>query len=716
MVKTLGRVLLAASMAIPMLVRAEPILDRVEVVETEAEAQIHIEFITQVRYLRHFPTDEAERVQIFLDLPQLRQGIPLEREFRTVPPSDVIPGFSVNFPEPGTNSLAIRFSKPVKFRISPSNNGRGIVLHIPMADLVAKPKVEVEELETAAPQPEPIPIEVPEIPAGMSVEEYTAKLMGDARAAMGLGDYAKATQLLNAVLNLPPHQHSQEALELVGQAREKNGELTKAKAEYELYLKLYPQSANVPQVKQRLSDVEAAIKLASEKKTREKRPVREVYDNQIYGNWNQYYYDVHTNTKGQGIDTRTHDQSSLISNLDITGRFRRNEYDNRLVFRDTHLLNLLPGEDNENRNQVRAAYFETENRQLGYMARLGRQTGNYGGILGRFDGALLRYALTPRYRINFVAGVLDERDVSYRRNFYGVNLDIGPFAEKWSGNLYYIQQKVDDVVERRAVGAELRYFDVNKYFYSLLDYDTIYKEVNIASFQGNWLTESGINFNLLVDHRKVPLLQLINGLFAVSNPPPNSVREALRLVSREQLRDFSQAQTADSDLILFGITKQMNTRWQLGGDIRLNRTSGLDAAGIIPARPETGTIWTYTLQAIGQDTLFKDDTSVIIGSYAESATNRASGPTSKIYSLVMSNYVVPRERWRISSSLRLSHLSSDPEIITNTVAPVVRVSYQLRERMAVEAEFGLEHIRTRNEIGSTRSLIETFFLGYRWDF
>ena len=48
--------------------------------------------------------------------------------------------------------------------------------------------------------------------------------------------------------------------------------------------------------------------------------------------------------------------------------------------------------------------------------------------------------------------------------------------------------------------------------------------------------------------------------------------------------------------------------------------------------------------------------------------------------------------------------------------PVVRVSYQLRERMAVEAEFGLEHIRTKNEIGSTRSLIETFFLGYRWDF
>ena len=35
------------------------------------------------------------------------------------------------------------------------------------------------------------------------------------------------------------------------------------------------------------------------------------------------------------------------------------------------------------------------NKESDYLARLGRQNGNSGGVLGRFDGALFRYGLTP---------------------------------------------------------------------------------------------------------------------------------------------------------------------------------------------------------------------------------------------------------------------------------------------------------------------------------
>ena len=42
------------------------------------------------------------------------------------------------------------------------------------------------------------------------------------------------------------------------------------------------------------------------------------------------------------------------------------------------------------------------------MTRLGRQNGNSGGVLGRFDGALFRYGFSPKYKLNFVAGTLDE--------------------------------------------------------------------------------------------------------------------------------------------------------------------------------------------------------------------------------------------------------------------------------------------------------------------
>ena len=712
----LCRALVVVSLTMPALALADQVLDRIEIIQTKTEADIHIEFLTQVHYLRHFPTNETDNIQIFLELPELKDGFPTRQEFRSSPPSDIVPSFSVNLPGQATNSITIKFSKPVQFRVSPDNSGRGLILHIPLEKQTVRPEVEGKAADVIAVEAQPLAIDAPTIPAGMSIEEYTEKLMADGNAALGAGDNSRATQIFNTLLNLPPHRHSQEAQELVGLAREKNGELAKAKVEYELYLKLYPAGEGATRVRQHLAAVEEAKKTAELKPAKAEKEVGEIHENTVYGGLSQYYYDGHTHAFGTGFDTSRHDLSFLLSNLDITGRFRHNQYDNKIVFRETHTLDFLPGDRHDNRNRVRAAYFEMEDKDFNYMIRLGRQAGNSGGILGRFDGALLRFGLSPTYRVNLVAGSLDEADASYKRNFYGVNLDIGPLAEKWSGNAYFITQKVDGITERSAVGAELRYFDNNKYLYSLFDYDTVYKKVNIATLQGSWQTESGINFNLLADHRKTPILQLINGLFAVS-PPVSSVRQALNQgVSKEQLKDFALAQTASTDTILLGVTRQMTPRWQLGGDVSVNRTSGLKAAGVIPATPDTGTVWTYSVQAIGLDTLFKHDTTVINASYAEAATSRASGPTSQIYSLIFSNTVVPRDKLLVNSSLKLVRLVSDPSITTYTVAPTLRVGYLLRERMTLEAEIGLELINAANEVGRTNTLINTGFIGYRWDF
>ena len=44
---------------------AAQILDKIEIVQTNTEADIHIDFFTQVRYLRHSPTNESSSLQIF---------------------------------------------------------------------------------------------------------------------------------------------------------------------------------------------------------------------------------------------------------------------------------------------------------------------------------------------------------------------------------------------------------------------------------------------------------------------------------------------------------------------------------------------------------------------------------------------------------------------------------------------------------------------------
>ena len=734
----------------PSVAFADKILDKVEIVQAKTETEIHIEFLTQVRYLRHSPSTETNRVQVFLEFPQFTKStIPTEREFRNSPTTNLVPGFIVNFPEQQTNSIGIRFKKPIKFTITPDNSGRGIVIHVP---LDASATAEGTEVLTASQTPPTEVVvdhgpqgDVPAKPEGMTDNEYAAKLMAEVRIARGVADFPKAVQLLNTVLALPPNNFSQNAQELIGNSRERMGESIKAKAEYETYLKLYKSGEGVDRVRQRLSAIDEALKSKSAGTSASaggKKVIREIHENTVYGSWNQYYYDAHSHTyPSNGVNKGTHDQSSLISSIDLTARFRQNEWDNRIVIRDTQTMDFLPNK--ADRNRLQAAYIEIQNKESDFLTRLGRQNGNSGGVLGRFDGGLFRYGLTPKYKLNFVAGTLDEYRVDYRRHFYGINLDVGPFYDKWSGNIFFVEQNTDDLIDRRGVGGELRYFDMGKSVYSMVDYDTYFNRLNTAMIQGNWQPSEGSNYNMLMETRTSPILQLVNGLsdtsFTLSGlPPPQSIREALaRGIDESVLRESAINQTLDTSLFLVGATRQFTPRWQLGGDVQWSRVSGSpgasDAAIALAIKnfkdtngfdpdPLTiqnlnqafagGSTYTYHLQAVGLDTIFKDDTSIISVSFVDA-------PTSRVQSLVFTNVMVPFEKWRLDSSLKLLRIESDPASVQYVVGPTIRASYRLREKATIEAEVGLEVTNENNNdpsnAGHTRTFRDFSFIGYRLD-
>lgn len=729
--KKITVMMIVFSSLIPSLAYANRILDKVEVTQTKNATEIHIDFLTQVRYIRHFPNNqESNRIEIFLEFPQL-SSLNSEREFLNGPKTEIVPSFVVNYPDRKTNSVGVRFKAPIKFTIAPDKSGRGIVIYMPLDTKKSPVEAPVIDLKNT---PEKIVLaELPAKPEGMADQDYARQLMTDARSARGAGDYPKAVQILNVLLNLPPNAYSQEAQELIANSREKMGESEKAKAEYEAYLKLYPQGEGAERVRQRLATMQSAKKLTGEDAAKAKKPIREIHETTVYGSWSQYYYDAHThNYPGVGRNSSSHDQSSLVSSINLTARSRQNEWDNRIVFRDTQTMNFLP--DAADRNRLQAAYVEINNKDVDYLVRAGRQNGNSGGILGRFDGALIRYGITPKYKINLVGGTLDEYYVDYRRHFYGVNLDIGPINEKWSGNLFAINQTVDSVTDRRAVGGELRYFDNGRSFYSLLDYDVYFHELNTVMLQGNWQTEGGTNYNMLIDHRKSPMLQMISSLSSpvFSALPTFSIRQALRQGQTEKtLRDLAISQTLDTDLVLFGATRQFTPRWQFGGDVQLSRVSGGGSAAAQAAAirallenntfidPLTlqnlnnsfagGDTWTYHAQAIGTDTLFKDDTSIISGSYT-------NGPTSQIKSIVFSNVMIPVEKWRFDSSLKLLRIDLDPSTVQYIASPTLRASYKLREKATLEAEVGIEVTNENDPTnGHTRTFRDFSFIGYRLD-
>jgi hypothetical protein len=77
------------------------VLDRVEIIETPTAAEIHIVFNTRALYLRHTPSEKGDLIRVFLNFPDQDRSERFARELAASPPSDLVPKFTVTFPDQG---------------------------------------------------------------------------------------------------------------------------------------------------------------------------------------------------------------------------------------------------------------------------------------------------------------------------------------------------------------------------------------------------------------------------------------------------------------------------------------------------------------------------------------------------------------------------------------------------------------------------------------
>lgn len=744
-------VLVWAMTALPALAQ---VLDRIEIVETPAAAEIHIVFNTRALYLRHTPSEKGDLLRIFLDFPDQDRSRRFARELAASPPSDLIPKFTVTFPDTATNGLSIRFDKPVRFRVSQRDirSASRIVVSVKLEKPVA-PSPLSPEVKAPAPMTSGIPkgpkqaFDIPLFRPGMDMERHAAELNKAGRAALTAEDYEKAVEIFNVLLNLPPNKQSQEAQELVGVARERNGEIEKSRAEYEHYLRSFPDGAGAVRVQQRLGALAEARSLAAQERAGKK--TKKIDQVQVYGSIYEYYYGGYSQTsitdKVSNTSTKfnNQDQSLLQSAFDVTARYRKDEYDNKFVVRGTHSYDLLALDDSRrNINRLRALYFEHSS-QDSYLIRVGRQPGNSGGVLDyRFDGAWFRYTAVPQFlNLNLLAGQPrqfslestyvpdDPRNVTatLKRYFYGVNVDIGPLGQAWSGNVYYINQMINRVVDRRAVGTEMRYASNGKNAFGLVDYDVSYGVLNVAMLNGTWVTE-GTTITLLADHRRTPYLQTTNALFGT----PNASLDHINTANASLLRDQAKSVTATSDLFLAGVLQSVSKDWQIGGDVRLNKISGTSASNclvILPgtstlflnpnaqtdalcslqALPGTGNIWTYTAQAIGANFPFENNTLVVNASYIDNQAYRG-------HALSINSLARLGTQLQFDTFLILYHQTDNTNVELYRVTPTIRMDYRLLNSWTIEGSAGVEKTITTSPTQKDSTTREFFFLGLRWDF
>ena len=559
------------------------------------------------------------------------------------------------------------------------------------------------------PLPAPVPPTAPAV-ASIEVEARAAELMAKARAALEARDDALATEHLNELLMLPPNRQSRDAQELAGVARERAGEVQKARAEYELYLKLYPVGEGTARVQKRL-DALAAPEAAGVRRA-ERAPLRVVT-----GSLSQYYYGGRTKietafetptTPDRATFTAT-DLSSLVTNLDLTMRSRTESGDTRFVLRDTNSASFL--EDGQGGyNRLNAAYFDYRGLQNPLSLRVGRQTGLVGGLPHRFDGGIVGVGIGPKWRVNAAAGApVEYPKIEADRTFWATNLEYENLADAWSGNFFFIEQKSDGLLDRRAVGTEVRYFRGGTSLFSLLDYDVSYKEWNITMAQGTWQTEGRTTFNLMFDRRKAPTLTTTNAIFGQGTTSLDALRQTL---SEEQIRQLARDVTATATQALIGVTTPVAAKWQIGADARLTNVGPLPEVTVngivIPAQPATGDIYSYGLQAIGTNLYSTRDTSVF-------GLTFVTGPTQDGYQLSYNNLSTLGD-WTLEPSLRYYTQEDTQAVKLERWTPGLRLTYRIHERVSLEGEFIWEKTRTIGPVSREDTERGFFYLGYRWNF
>jgi tetratricopeptide (TPR) repeat protein len=529
--------------------------------------------------------------------------------------------------------------------------------------------------------------------------------MTAARAAMEAGDYDAAIDLYSAVLDDPETASTPEAREMLGLARERNGQFAHAKAEYERYLEEWPKGEDADRVRQRLTSLVG-------RGSKPKAKLREVAEAEGWnldgrGTFSTYYRRDERYTDGEN-DGAT--QSIADSNLDLGLRASQGANDLRLAFNGGYTLDFLDSDDNE--TDVNELYVQYARTPSWISARAGRQSRSKGGVLGRFDGMLVGYQPVGWANVNVAAGFPvrtweDAVDVDSERHFAGVSVDFGTFADHWDFNLFFIDQQVADVTDRRAVGGEIRYFDSERSVFALLDYDVYYGVLNTAQVIGSTTLPFELRADASLSYRTTPILTTSNALIG---QPFDSMDDLLDVFSESEVKDFARDRTADGVTFTASMTRDLSERFQLNGDFAVSTLSDTDTSGGVDEIPETGAEFFYGTQLIGSDLFGSGDVSVAGLRYTD-------GDDRNVLSLDLNTRFPVRTAWRLNPRLVFDYEpGGDSDDRDLRVRPRLRIEYRWWKRHRFEVEGGGQWMHEGTGSDAENVYGYTAEAGYRFDF
>lgn len=556
----------------------------------------------------------------------------------------------------------------------------------------------------------------------------TAKLIDQAEAAIKVGELDRAVQLLTNAGNFPENGNSPRARELLGLMRERKGQTAQARAEYEEYLRRYPSGDGAERVRQRLGALGAAPQVGT--------PLRQVSGRAgnawtwgARGSFSQFYFRDQSTTKfldASRLDPTAEvdnnvNLNQLLSTTDLTLTTGNDRVQLQFRGAGSYAKDFRP--NGRDIKSITALYLDYADTVFNTDWRIGRQTRNSAGVLGRFDGSYFGWQATPKIRLNAVAGfpVLTSRQtyVLRERFFYGVSADFGSKGDKWQNTLYWFDQRArGGFIDRRSIGVESRYFTRRFNAYLIADYDIKYKALNLGLLTLNYNFPDNSNFSFTADYRQSPLLTTNNALIGQFDPntllPITDLRGLRPFFTDAQIYGLAKDRTLVTKSMTASYTRPLTKKLQANLDVTWTNTGGTPASGGVDALPSVGSEYYYGLQFVGTGLLWSNDIYIVGGRYAD--TQRARTKTFDV------NARVPlTNKFRLSPRLRYGMRKDKLTDGSFTqFQPTLRINYYPIRHSEIEIELGgnFSH-QTSVLMGSTTSTTESGYVlsaGYRLDF
>jgi len=727
-----------------------------------------------LRYVRHFPTNAGEilQIQLLIDADQQHQ---VHKEIRQgsdlAPPPGQHPLLVyVTYEDgvPGGPYLTLRFVHPVSFEVEAGDNLHSLAVlirddqvksNIARGTQIQRAKDKAKLSASGIPSVPSSKRAVPEItmkalreqvfkekPSKESTEEEqkeqaqkskkaaaTAKkdevgeLMAKARQALTFGDNEGAIQLLRRVIDKPQSEYTQDARELIGLALERANHIPQAMFEYKKYLKIYKEGEGTTRVAQRLQALQSISSEVPKKLRKTVRKDRDVFT--VFGRWSQAFM---TRFEQRQPDSSNNNVSSedlvltrrVDSFLSLRGRMRAEDRNVQAVFTGSHVWDTM--DDTNTEYRVSSFYLDYDVFSKGYYTIIGRQRVRNSGVFGRFDGIIAGYDFLPFMRGHIYYGkpvqLIDDRNID--REFWGLKVDIGNRNDALNINMYSVNQTADGIPDRQAFGAGVRYTDKAMTLFGVVDYDFLFQELNLFNFRWGWKYYQNAKLNLSYNRRR-----LLFVTSALNNQPlTTTLNDVVDLLTEDGARQLAYDRTSLSESLDIGNSYQFNRDNQVSVDLMVFKSSGtvtrndidfplncnpLDCVMVnVTGIPDTNNQYALNAQWVSGNLFAQHDLYVF-------GTRLTQYSTYDDISLFTNVRLPGFGQWRLTPRLNLIYRSFNKDSATEgsmtTVAPSIGVDYIWKKVWSFNMDVGVEMVQYTDKSFDDQ-IRENIRLGYSYSF